>query len=121
MAVLILASVVAQVVVVWRVLRDDALRRDQDHEFMLGVLERLQAKDLGVIVQAEAAREAIAASRGSLNTERTVESDGQNGRENQGLWNEIDEGRRAMLDAGLDPNNPTDVAGWNQRYGGFQV
>jgi len=102
------------VVVVWHVLRHDAVRLKQNHELVLALLGRLQSRNLGMLAPTE--EEQVPSGEDLLPVLGAMRP-----AESEGLWNEIDEGRRAMVDAGLDPNNPTDVAGWNQRYGGFQV
>lgn len=108
---------VAQVAVVWRVLRDDAVRREQEHTFLWGVIERMRAADAEEVARADAVREHTRAQVEMVTAAQVAQSDSLAAQYRQGWATEMAEGRAAMVDAGFDPDDPEEVMAWNARMG----
>ena len=105
----------ALVVIVWRVLRDDAVRREQEHAMLLGVLDRMKATTLQEVAEADAIREANRADVERQTIQDLERSTDLAGEHRAGFYGEEAEGRAAMRAAGLDPDNPAAVLAWNRR------
>lgn len=100
-----------------KVVSDDAVRREQEHRFMLDAMELVKAQSVAEVAEVEIAR---ASARISFDERESVDStwaadlkvQGDNG-----WYGAVAEGRAAMVAAGKDPDDPDAVVEWNERLG----
>lgn len=116
LALVLLAQTVALVAIVWRVLNDAPVRREQEHAFALGCIERAKAQDAREVAEADALREAAKAAEVSQIVADTAASAEIENQRKQGWARDIAEGRAAMVGAGMDPDDPRQVLAWNLRH-----
>ena len=84
---------------------------------MLGVLERMKATSVAEVVEADIVRESAKASldQRAVNDSALASAISEQGE--VGWYGEVAEGRAAMSQAGLDPDDPDAVLAWNARFG----
>ena len=108
---------VSLVLVVWRVVSQSPVQREQDHAMLLGVLERYRAESVVEVAHADAIRESSRVSQTQVDAIEVLLSEELNEQQRQGFAGDVAMARAAMVQSGLDPEDDSDVETWNSRLG----
>jgi len=105
------------VLIVWRVVSQTPLQREQDHAMLLGVLERYRAESAVEVAHADAIRESSRVAQEQVDAIEVLLSEELSEQQRQGFAGDVAMARAAMVQVGLDPEDDDDVEAWNSRLG----